>query len=326
MRTRRQVIMAGGTAVTVLVSGCLEEVPEEEDDGGETQNGETQDGEDGNETDTNGEDGGTGMEDGENGDDEDSTQDGEGEEDEPEPAAFEVSSVEAPDTVEIGTQFEWSMTVENTGGEDGTFETEVRVQTPGGDESTSTVSVDVPAGETEDTVLPFRPDYIGEYLVTVEETGDEFGIRAVERSLTIGETYVTPDGVRLTLDTRELGSDIQPIQSYSYTSEEGRRIHRAGPEEKFAVLTVTARNPTREPRDLPTYDEFVMVVNEDAEYESTERLARDAYTGGTSRVSKEGVVLFEISDRFDRGDDYQIYWTRVTSEGTAEAVWSTPDD
>jgi hypothetical protein len=325
MRTRRQVIMAGGTAVTVLVSGCLEEVPEEEDDG-ETQNGETQDGEDGNETDTNGEDGETGMEDGENGDDDDGTQDGEDEDDEPEPAAFEVSSVESPDTVEIGTSFEWSMTVENTGGEDGTFETVVRVQTPGGEESTSTVSVDVPAGETEDTVLSFRPDYIGEYLVMVEETGDEFGIRAVERSLTIGETYVTPDGVRLTLDTREIGSDIQPIQSYSYTSEEGRRIHRAGPEEKFAVLTVTARNPTREPRELPTYDEFVMVVNEDAEYESTERLARDAYTGGTSRVSREGVVLFEIADRFDRGDDYQIYWTRATPEGTAEAVWSTPDD
>jgi hypothetical protein len=36
--------------------------------------------------------------------------------------------------------------------------------------------------------------------------------------------------------------------------------------------------------------------------------------------------MFEISDRFDRGDDYKIYWTRVYPEGTAEAVWSTPDD
>ncbi|MDZ7687488.1 MAG: hypothetical protein U5J64_01985 [Halobacteriales archaeon] len=320
MRTRRQVILAGGTAVTVLASGCLEEVPEEDD---ETQNGEPQDGEDGNETDTNGEENGETDMDGENGEDED----GDGEEGEPEPASFEVSSVDAPETVEIGTSFDWSLTVRNYGGEDGVFETAVTRRRRGGEpEDFDTVSVEVPAGEEVSRDLSARNDFLGEYVYRLEETGEEFGVRGVERNLTFGETYVTPEGVRLTLETPGIGSNVDPIQSYSYTSEEGRRIHRAGPEEKFAVLNVTARNPTREPRELPRYDEFVMVVNEGAEYESTERLARDAYAGGTSRVSREGVVLFEIDDRFDRSDDYEVYWTRVYPEGNAEAVWSTPDE
>ena len=116
------------------------------------------------------------------------------------------------------------------------------------------------------------------------------------------------------------------IKTYSYSTEDGRVPHKAGREEKFAVVTVSVQKPTREPKELPTADEFVLIVNDDAEYESTERLADDAYAGGRSRVSREGVVMFEIDDRFDRSDRYDVYWTRVYPEGTAEAAWSTPVD
>lgn len=319
MRTRRQIIMAGGTAVTVLATGCLEEIPEEEEDG-ETGNGEEgEDERDGNETDTNGEGNGeTDTEDGEEGEDG---------EDEPEPASFEVTSVEAPDTVEVGRSFDWSLTVRNDGGEDGVFETSVTLRRTGeSSEEHDSFSVEVPAGEEVSRSFSSSHDFLGEYVYRLKETGDEFEVRAVEQSLTLGETYVNPGGVRLTVDTQRIDSDMELTRSYSYATEEGRVPHKAGSDKRFAVVTVSAEKPTREPRELPTADEFVMVVNDETEYESTERRADDAYTGGRSRISKEGVVIFEIDDRFGRGDDYEVYWTRVYPEGTAEAVWSTPDD
>jgi hypothetical protein len=176
-----------------------------------------------------------------------------------------------------------------------------------------------------------EPDYDGSVRTPEEqrhviEAGDEFEVRATEQSLTLGETYVNPDGVRINVGTSRVDSDMELTRSYSYVTEEGRVPHRAGDDEKFALVEVSVQKPTRVPKELPVADEFVMVVDEEEEYESTERLADDAYTGGRSRVSREGVVMFEIQDRFGRGDDYEVYWTRVYPEGVAEAVWSTPDD
>ena len=318
--------MTGGTAVTVLASGCLEEIPEEEQNG-ETGDGEDgEDGQNGNETDTNGEEGNETETDTGNGDEGEEGESDEGEQ-ETEPASFEVTSVEAPDTVEVGRSFDWSLTVSNDGEEDGVFETSVTRNRVGEEpQEHESVSIEVPAGEEVSRSFSSSHDFLGEYVYTVEETGDGFEVRAVEQSLTVGETYVNPDGVRMTLETRRLGTDIEIKSAYSYETEEGRGVRRAGDEMKFALVNVRVQKPTREPKDLPRPDEFVMFVNGEEAYESTERLADDAYTGGRSRVSREGVVLFEIDDRFDRSDDYEIYWTRVYPEGTAEAVWSTPDD
>lgn len=311
--------------MTVLATGCLEEIPEEETDGGEGDGGDGEDEQDGNETDTNGEENGeTETEDGE--EDEDAEDEGE-EEDEPEPATFEVTSVDAPDTVEVGRSFGWSLTVRNDGGEDGVFETAVTVHRTGKpSEEHDSISVEVPAGEEVSRSFSASHDFLGEYVYRLEGAGDEFEVRAVEQSLTLGETYVNPDGVRLTVDTRRIDSDMELTRSYSYATEEGRVPHKAGSDKRFAVVTVSAEKPTREPKELPIADEFVMIVNDEEEYESAERRADDAYTGSRSRVSREGVVIFEIDDRFGRGDDYEVYWTRVYPEGTAEAVWSTQGD
>ena len=303
------------------MTGCLEEVPEEQD-GGTEDGGDEQDE---NETATDGEQNGGDRQDGNETETDGEKQDGE--EQETEPAEFEVVSVEAPDTVEVGRSFDWSLTVRNEGGEDGVFETSVtRRHDDREPVEHDTVSVEVPAGEEVRRGFSASPDFLGEYVYRLEETGDEFEVRATEQSLTLGETYVNPDGVRINVGTRRVDSDMELTRSYSYVTEEGRVPHRAGDDEKFALVEVSVQKPTRVPKELPVADEFVMVVNEEEEYESTERLADDAYTGGRSRVSREGVVMFEIQDRFGRGDDYEVYWTRVYPEGVAEAVWSTPDD
>ncbi|MFP4175141.1 MAG: hypothetical protein ACLFSW_05105 [Halobacteriales archaeon] len=309
MRTRRQVII-GGTATVLGLSGCLDEVPEEE-----------RNGEDGNETD------GVGNEtDGEDGEGDGPTDEGNetDTDDEPATAEFEVRSFATPSTVEIGESVEWSLSVENVGDADGTFETEVTVGTPGRGEDVSTVSLDVPAGETRDTAMAFRPDYVGEYVVTVEETGDRSVTEAEVRELGFGDEYVNPDDVTMTVDGTEDFYEVRLTSSYTYTDDEGdSRFDRAGEDMRYAIVQVRATKETRDLVDMPERDEFTMFVGDDA-YDPVDRLRDDEYEGGPTRGrSREGIVMFEIDDRYQRTDTFEIYWTRDYDDGSAESIWST---
>ena len=67
-----------------------------------------------------------------------------------EPASFEVVSVDHPDEVSTGESHTFAITVENTGGEDGTFEEilEISVEGVAEWENVGTIQLEVPAGET----------------------------------------------------------------------------------------------------------------------------------------------------------------------------------
>lgn len=308
MRTRRQLIKVGGTAAAVGVAGCLEEIPEEEDD--EPVDDEEQD--DDEEAD-------------EEEMDEEEEEVDEEEEEEEEEAVFEVSSVEAPSEVEIGVDFTWSFEVENTGDADGTFESSVTRSRGGGPhEEIDTVSRNVPAGETRTETVPATIDFLGSYRYRLEETGDEFGVTANEREISFGESYVNPDGVSVTVSSTRRVYDIELTRSYTYTDESGRdQLVRAGSNKRFALVSVESSRETRNPMDLPRRDEFLLVVG-DEEYAPIDRLDDDEYEGGDTRSrNRSGVVMFEIDDRFDRSDQYEVYWVRNYDEGTAEAIWST---
>lgn len=311
MRTRRQVII-GGTVAALGLSGCLEEVPEEEvEDGGggnetDVDGNETvdQDGEGGNETDVDGNETDT--------------------EDEPATAEFDVS-VDAPSSnVEAGEDVNVSITVENTGDADGRFETQVVRRGPGGVEESSTLSVGVPAGETRRAATSFRHDYVGDYVYTVEATGEEFGVTTDVRELGFGDEYVNPDDVTVTVDSGGNFYDIRLTRSYTYTDDEGnRRLERAGEDMRYAMVSVVSRKETREPVEMPERDEFTLFVGDEA-YEPVDRLTDDEYEGGATRgLTREGMIMFEIDDRFNRENTFEVYWTRNYNGGTAEAIWST---
>jgi len=307
MRTRRQVII-GGTATMMGLTGCLDEVPEEDggDDGG---NGTgAGDGTDGmNET------GG----DGRGGEGNETTADGTA------TALFEPSFSAAP-SAEVGRNVDWSLTVENTGDADGTFETSVDIRGPGGDETSSTVSLDIAAGETVETSSSFRPDYVGEYTVTVEGTGEEHTVTAETRTLGFGDEYVNPDGVTVTVDGTEEFYEVRLVSSYTYTDENGeRRFERAAEGSEFAVVSVRSSKEGRRLVEMPRRDEFTMFVGGGA-YSPVERLADDGYEGGTTRGrDREGVVVFEVDEDAGREDTFEVYWEREYDGGVAEAIWST---
>jgi len=165
LRRRRLLGVAGGGLAASIV-GCTsngdddasgDDIDESEDtedsqdeDGTEEGNGEDSSDEDTTEE-GNGED--SQDEDGtEEGNGEDSEEDSEEENDEEdvEPASFEIVEVNHPEEVEVGETHTFSFTVENTGGEDGTFEELLEISVGGTDEweSLGQVQLDIPAGET----------------------------------------------------------------------------------------------------------------------------------------------------------------------------------
>lgn len=137
---RRRILGAASVGLTAAIAGCGSG-----EDGGDGSDGSTEgssgDGSDG-ETSNGGDE--TDGADGEEG------ADGTDEEEEVEPASFEVVSVDHPDEVSTGEEHTFSFTVENTGGEDGTFEAQLEFSLESTDrwESVGTVQLDIAAGET----------------------------------------------------------------------------------------------------------------------------------------------------------------------------------
>jgi hypothetical protein len=312
MRTRRQIIKVGGTAAVLGVAGCLEDVPEE-DEGGDKEGNDTDTG-DGNETVTDGEDEETDMEGNET-----------ETEDEPEPASFSVVSTNAPSEVEVGQNRSWSFTVENTGGTEGSFETSVTRRGPGGVERViDTVSVDVPAGEQVSYTGSVRHDYVGSYVYTLDETGDEFEVAVEEATLNFGESYINPDDASVTVDGTEEFYEVNVTRSYTYRDEnDRRRIQSASEGMRYAIVSVECTKEGRDVVEMPRLDEFTMFVGEDA-YDPVDRKRDDEYEGGSTRsMSVSGTVMFEIDERYDRSSTFEVYWTRDYEGGKAEAIWTT---
>lgn len=144
---RRRFLSAAGVGLTATIAGC----------GGSEDGGDGSDSESGGETSNDGSDSETSN--GSDGSDESDGSDGsdgedaeeEEEEEEVEPASFEVVSVDHPEEVSTGEEHTFSFTVENTGGEDGTFEELLELSLEGTDqwENVGQIQVDVPAGEME---------------------------------------------------------------------------------------------------------------------------------------------------------------------------------
>jgi len=134
---RRRVLAAGGVGIAAI-AGCSSS----DDDGA--------DGSDASGSESDGSDDDTSSD--ETDDQEETDEDGadNDEEEDVEPALFEVVSVDHPEEVSTGEEHTFQFTVENTGGEDGTFEELLEFSIEGTDqwENIGMVQLDVPAGET----------------------------------------------------------------------------------------------------------------------------------------------------------------------------------
>jgi len=298
MRDRREFIRVGGATVALGVTGCLHRVPERSEDGGENETDA-----DANETDT-----GTDTE--EEADANDTDTDANETEEEPEPASFSIADIGADvSSVEAGQSFEWSVTVRNTGGTEGSFESAVSRRKDGGSwEEIDDVGTDVEAGSESTVTVTDSIDYIGGYDYRLEGfRSRRFSVDVEERRLDFGEEYTT----------------VELEGQYIYTREDGERdVVRAGDDEEFAFISVEAENPNKVNLEMPRRDEFVMTAGDQDDYAAVEYRGDDAYgEGGESAVSIRGVLAFRISDEYRPEDRFEISWARRYPDGVARVVW-----
>lgn len=137
---RRRVLAVAGVGLTASIAGCGSSDDSDDGSDGDSNEDET--------TDSNSDEE-TSDENDENNED-DSGEEEEEQEEDAEPASFQVVETDHPEEVEVGEEHTFSFTVENTGGEDGTFEELLEFSIEGTDqwENVGMIQLNAPAGET----------------------------------------------------------------------------------------------------------------------------------------------------------------------------------
>lgn len=232
-----------------------------------------------------------------------------------EPASFEVVNVDAPAEAEINAEWTFSLTVRNTGGQDGTFSTPVTVETSQTDpETVGVIELDVPAGEerTWESNAASYP-YITEITYTLVEYDTTIEVQMLTRTLSFGEEYRMPGDVVLTVSSIELQN------SYTYEDFRGdQATEEASDGDQFAFVNLQAENDSGGSEFVPFSQDFTIRVDTQQYDEAYIRREEGKYEGGEvgPGVVREGWVAYEIPadlsvddltvEYFD--DDFQNEW------------------
>lgn len=293
-RTRRWFLAMGGTVASIGIAGCTGD----DDDGTPTPTpGETPDT---TPTPTPTEDTPTPSQD---------------------PPAFELVEIDAPNEVEIDEEWNWSITIENVGESDGTFESVVNTSV-GEDnwEELGEIELDVPAGEsrTVESSTGSIP-YITTVKFQIEEINTEFEVQTLTRVLESNESYRSPEDIVMTVEGIELR------ETYVYEGFDGElSVDEASQANRWAFVYLSVENDSGSSEWIPSASDFDIRVG-DQQFER-EFISKDEgqYEGGEvgPSVQRTGWVAFEIPADTNRD---QITVEHFDSDFTGEwgVRWSS---
>lgn len=243
------------------------------------------------------------------------------------PPEFAVTAVDSPDEVEIGADYRFTITVENAGGRDGTFESAVS-RKAGEDapwEEVGTLGLDVPADGTatwESGATQFG--HVQEVAFRLDDAPSrpEWTVRVVPARLRFGETAISPERAAATV------TDVTFQDGYEYERYSGGTVTVDAPEgRQFAFVTVRVENQADEPRAVPRAAGFSLLVGDQQYDDAHIRKEEGAYYGGEVRpgAAREGWIAYEIPAEVARGD-VTIAWIERYYEGEFAVYWSeTPN-
>ncbi|WP_226042608.1 hypothetical protein [Natrinema sp. DC36] len=231
-----------------------------------------------------------------------------------------VTDVSVPGTVGIGSTVSLSVTVRNDADAEESYESSVSRRIRNGEwtELDTTVEISVPAGETvtEDVAVPAY-EYLAAGTYRLDD-GEHLARTAfVKRELELGESYTTPNGVRLTV------SDVTFPDSYTYDTGDGTETIDAAEGEKLAVTHLSAENTTDSTVRTPGTEEAVLRRDEhefgDMSFDSNV----DKYTGGELEAGAriEGNIASDVPVD-ERREDLRVGYEQSFEEGEAIANWS----
>ncbi|WP_415382201.1 hypothetical protein [Halosimplex sp. TS25] len=236
------------------------------------------------------------------------------------PASVAVTDVSAPSTIEIGTAGALSVTLENTGGQSGSFASTVEAKVGTGEWTTTDASVETSVGadETVTETVDLPPNhYVEPGSYRLANTEPVARTRFVARELSLGDRHLLPNGIALSFHDVEFG------ETYTYEGSDGEATADPVDGDKWAVGTVRAENQSDESARAPLVSDIGFFRGEE-EY-SFQHISdnRDRYRGGELEpgavsegdlpasvpVSAERADLrVEYSERLDAGQ-VTVYWT-----------------
>lgn len=177
-------------------------------------------------------------------------------------ANFENPSLQAPEEIQFGTEFELTVEVSNSGGETGEFTGTIRSTTESFEFETD-VSMSVPAGETATTTTePIAAPAVGEYEFllsddteySVTTEGDDVQtetvvdglsgeldtttVNVISYQLSAGEAIDIDDETQLQID----GVSFETTVYSGYDDSYPNSVIRAEAEEVYALYDVTVRS------------------------------------------------------------------------------------
>jgi hypothetical protein len=247
-----------------------------------------------------------------------------------EPAAFELVSYDAPETVEIGADFTMEITIRNVGGQTGTYEDQLYVRGPESDwvESGSWTFTDVGAGETATASFtePVRFDYLTRYEFRLGTFAETTAVQTVSATVTWGGEYTTPAGYRIRVEQ----PDVQP----TYESEDyDGTIVDVEPENggQWAFVTIWVKNEAGQANYSPLASEFGLLYgSKQADGETIlvdDPINRDdPFDGGELQpgVERRGWIAFQVPDDLDVAD-LTMAWSQETYNGQIGVRWGSEE-
>lgn len=238
----------------------------------------------------------------------------------PRSASLAVTDLAVPSTVEIGVPVRLTATVENDGGEAGTYTVPVEARFGTGDWTTTDVEVStsVPAGEavTETVELPAH-QYVEPAAFRLADADPVARTRFLARERRIGEAHVLPNGIALSL------AAVRFADAYTYRGPDGEETLDPTEGERWVVGTVRAENVGDEPAAAPLVSDLAFFRGEEEYAYQHVSGNRDRYEGGelapgeasegdlpsdVPRDATRADLRLEHSDEYD-GGRVTVYWS-----------------
>ncbi|MFC7141893.1 hypothetical protein ACFQMA_18910 [Halosimplex aquaticum] len=236
------------------------------------------------------------------------------------PASVGVTDVSVPSTIEIGTAGTLSVTLENAGGQSGSFSSAVEAKVGTGEwtATDATVEATVAAGESVTETVDLPPNhYVEPASYRLADADPVARTRFVAREIPLGETHLLPNGVALSVH------DVGFGETYTYESSGGEKTAEPTDGDKWAVGTVRAENTADEPARAPLVSDIGFFRGEE-EY-SFQHLSdnRDRYRGGELEpgsvsegdlpanvpvAAERAALRVEYSESFEEGQ-ITVNWT-----------------
>jgi len=246
--------------------------------------------------------------------------------------ALAVSDVKIePTPTRLATETTVTVTVENTGGSKGTFQTRWTVNLPTGAERADTLSVDVPGNKTETWSMTVKPAAVGNLDVSLPETGKNASVTVKPARLSWDETLQIPEGLLMTAGNIQVAERIETDQS-----QDNQFVDAKTPSEDqvFLLVDLSIENPVDEGLPTPRPDEAILTGN-GSEWTATQpvqfgREIADPVSGTQYRShgtvaageSASGWLIYEVPQDVETDElTLEVEWSESFGETTYRAIW-----